>query len=70
MRPLVLNEDHFSSLVLMKTKSSIEDLYACTAYILNAMGFQLFQQEVAGTHQATLKFRASRLLFGSCKACN
>ena len=30
MRPFVLNEDHFSSLVLMRTKSSIEDLYART----------------------------------------
>ena len=26
------NEDHFSSLVLMRTKSSIEDLYGSTGY--------------------------------------
>ena len=26
------NEDHFSSLVLMRTKSSIEDLYRSTRY--------------------------------------
>ena len=27
----MFNEDHFSSLVLMRTKSSIEDLYGSTA---------------------------------------
>ena len=30
-----LNEDHFSSLVLMRTKSSIEDLYGSTVYLVS-----------------------------------
>ena len=30
---LGLNEDHFSSLVLMRTKSSIEDLFERTAFM-------------------------------------
>ena len=29
-----LNEDHFSSLVLMRTKSSIEDIFGRTAFVL------------------------------------
>ena len=33
MRPFVQNEDHFSSLVLKRTKSSIEDLLAHTGVI-------------------------------------
>jgi len=33
-----LNEDHFSSLVLMRTKSSIEDLYARTAVYFRQQG--------------------------------
>ena len=31
-----MNEDQFSSLVLMRTKSSIEDLFAATAKALKA----------------------------------
>ena len=29
------NEDHFSNLVLMRTKSSIEDLYGSTVYLVS-----------------------------------
>ena len=34
MRPFVKNEDHFSNLVLMRAKSSIEDLFVSTGYYI------------------------------------
>ena len=36
------NEDHFSNLVLMRTKSSIEDFYGSAVYLFGTRAFEFF----------------------------